>query len=214
MDIEIQAVLGQNITLVYDTLDLQTIDSGELKELMGVQIKPTVMDTPEMIVGVYPPQPIVVEIGDRRIRITLQLAAEDIGGVPLWEIALKCDQLVPKPKSKFVAYGFNYDVGIASTSGNAQEVILGLFVPNREMIEAALEGHLLSIIPRLIFQRDQTRYDLALESVDEQHVKVHMNTHFGFEGVTLPSRDDLQASFQEEYRYLVSMLPRLFHGGG
>jgi len=87
MEIQIQTVLSQNITLVYDSLDLQAIDSGELKGLMGVQTKPMLMDTPEMIVAVYPPEPTVIQIGDRRIRITFQQHNEDIGRVALWEIA-------------------------------------------------------------------------------------------------------------------------------
>lgn len=212
MEIKIQTVLSQNITLVYDSLDLQAIGSSELKGLMGVQAKPMVMDTPEMIVAVYPPEPTVIQIGDRRIRITVQKHSEDIGGIPLWAIAFKCNQLVPKPESTLVAYGFNYDVGLALADGNAHEVTIDLFVSNPQVIEDALEGHLLSFIPRLRFQRGQTRYDLVLEPIDEERMKVHMNAHFEFGGITLPPQDQIRAFFYEEYGYLVSMLPRLFEG--
>lgn len=212
MDIQIETVLKQNITLVYDTLNLQALDTRALKELVGAHA-PMIMDTPDMIVAVYPPEPIVIEIGDRRIRITLQQPAETIGSIPLWEIALRCHQLVPESKSTLVAYGYNYDLEVALAKGSTHEATINLFVSDPNRIMSALEGDLLSFVPRFRFQRDQTRYDLALEPIDDQHIKVHMNTHFGFEGITLPSQDQLQVAFREEYEYLVAMLPRLFAGG-
>jgi hypothetical protein len=212
VDIDVSVVLGQNITLVYDSLDLQAIDSGELKKLTGVETKSMLMDTPEMIVAVYPPEPTVIEIGDNRFRITLPQNSEDIGRVPLWEIAVKCSRLVSESKSKLVSYGFNYDIGVESER-NAHKVTKELFVSNPKMIESALGGYILSFVPRFIFQRDRTRYDLVLEPVDEQRIKVHMNAHFEFEGIALPSQDQLRVSFYEEYQYLASILPRLFEGG-
>jgi len=208
--VEISTVLAQNITLLYDSLDLQAIDSSELKKFMGSQAKPMVMDMPEMIVVVYPAEPLVIQMGDRRTRITLQQGSHDIGELPLWEIALKCNQLVAKTKSTLVAYGFNYDVGVILTSENANEAVLDLFISDSQVIEDALEGHILSFVPRLIFQQDQTRYDLVLEPMAEQRIKVHLNAHFEFEGIVLPHKDQLKASFHEEFEYLASILPRLF----
>jgi hypothetical protein len=210
--VEIPTVLGQNITLLYNSLDLQAIDSSGLKGLMGRQAKPMVMDTPEMIVAVYPAEPLVVQMGDRRTRITLQQRSDDIGGVPLWEIALKCNQLVAESKSTLVAYGFNYDAEAVLTGENANKAVLELFISNPRVIESALEGHVLSLVPRLLFQRDQTRYDLVLEPMAEQRINVHLNVHFEFEGVTLPHEDQLKTSFHEEFEYLASILPRLFEG--
>lgn len=208
VDIDIPAVLSQNITLVYDSLDLQTIDSSKLKELTDA--KAMVMDTPEMIVAVYPAAPIIIQMGDGRTRVTLQRESEDIGSVPLWEIALKCNRLAPK--SALVAYGFNYDVAVEFAGGNAHTIMTGLFVSDPQRIENALEGHLLSSIPRLKFRRGQTLYDLVLEPINEQHIKAHLNAHFEFEGISLPSQDQLEAFFRQEFEYLISVLSRLFEG--
>jgi len=209
VDIDIQRVLSQNLTLVYDSLDLQTIDSSKLKGLMGVEAKAMVMDTPGMIVAVYPPDPIIIQMGDKRTRITLQRQSEDIGAVPLWEIVVKCHQLVPQ--AQLVAYGFNYDVGAVVADGNAYTITMNLFVSNRQMIENVLEGHLWSFVPRLKFKRGGTLYDLILEPRDEQRIKAHFNAHF--QDNTLPPQDQLEGSFRQEFGYLVSMLPRLFEGG-
>jgi len=211
MEFEIQAVLSQNITLVYDLLELQAIDRNALRGLVGPQVNPAMMDTPEMIVAVYSPEPIIVQAGDRRIRITLQQPEEDMGGFPIWDIALKCDTLVSRSKSTLVAYGFNYDVSI-TLSENAHAVTRSLFVDNLQRIESALGGRVLSLTPRLVFERDHTRYDLLIEVVDEEHIKVHLNAHFQFEGIVLPPQDKLQASFREEFGYLTATLSRLFGG--
>ena len=210
MDIEIQRVLSQNITIVYDSLDLRTIDTGKLKGLMGVEAKPMVMDTPEMIVAVYPPHLLIIQIGDRRIRVTFPREREDIGVVPLWEIAIKCHQLVPQ--SQLVAYGFNYDVRAIIANGNVRTITTELFISNWQMIENVLEGHLLSFVPRLKFRRGEALYDLILEPLDEQRIKAHLNAHFEFKDITLPSQDQLEASFRQEFGYLISILSRLFEG--
>jgi hypothetical protein len=44
MEFEIQAVLSQNITLVYDLLELQAIDRNALRGLVGPQVNPAMMD--------------------------------------------------------------------------------------------------------------------------------------------------------------------------
>jgi len=207
VETNIERVLSQNITLVYESLDLRTIDSAKLKGLIA-SAKPMVMDTPEMIVAVYPPMPIIIQMGDRRTRITLQQESEKIGTAPLWEVALKCHQFVSQ--SQLAAYGFNYDVRAMVTDGNAQTITMDLFVPNRETIERVLEGHLASFIPRFKFKRGETLYDLIVEPLDEKRIKAHLNAHF--EGKSLLSQDQLEASFRQEFGYLVSMLPRLFQG--
>jgi len=208
MNLDVSTVLMQNITLVYDSLDLQTIDSSKLKGLVGVEARATVMDTPEMIVAVYPPTPIIIQMGDRRTRITFQQESEDVGGTPLWTIAFHCHELVPQ--SQLVAYGFNYDVGGVVRKGNAQKIAMELFLRDQTMLEEKLGGRLLSFIPRLKFERDRTLYDLILEPLNEQRIKVHLNAHF--ESNILPSQDQLEMSFRQEFQYLFSMLPELFEG--
>jgi len=207
----IEVVLAQNITLVYKALDLQAIETRKLKGFMKGQVKPMVMDTPEMIVVMYPQSPLVIQLGDRRIRITLQKETKNLGEIPLWEIASKCNQLVSE--SIIVAYGFNYDIGVKLADKDAYAATINLLVPDRRMIEDALEGRLLSFLPRIKFKREQTLYDLVLEPKDKHHIKVHMNSHFESKDTPLPSETQLQGSFYGEYGYLTSMLPRLLLKG-
>jgi len=212
VDIDIQTILSQNITLVYDALDLRVIDGGKLKQLVESRSRPMVMDTPGIIVAVYPPEPTLVQIGDNRIRITLQKHSDEIGGIPLWQIAANCNQLVPEPTPNLIAFGFNYDIVMALVGRDAYEVVMNLFIPDPTIIAEATEGKLMSFIPRIRYQRGQTQYDLALEPLDQQRVKVHMNAHFGFEGVALPPQDQLRALFEAEYEYLTFVLQRMFKG--
>ena len=208
MSVEIQSILSQNITIVYESLNLKSIDTHKLKSLLDEKITPTVMDTPEMIVAVYPSDPIFVQIGEDRVRITLPRKVEDIGTVPLWEIASKCDQLVSQMKSLPIAFGFNYDVTLASKVDNATEMLKDLFIPDVEDVDKKIDGHVLAITPRLIFKRDDTRYDLILESVDD-HIKAHLNAHFVHKDKPLPTKDELELAFRREYGFFVMVLSRL-----
>lgn len=208
METTIQSILGQNITLVYDSLDLRAIDGSKLKRVMGDTAM--VMDTPDMIVAVFPPNPVIVQMGDRRTRVSLQQESKAIGAVPLWEIALSCHKLVP-PDSQLCAYGFNYDALALMADADARAVIQDLFVSNLDAVESALGGHLLSFIPRLKFQRGGTVYDLILEPLDRQRIKTHINAHF--EQGTLPSLGEFEASYRDEFEYLASTLPKLLGGG-
>lgn len=212
MSADIKTVLSQNITLVYDSLDLQAVDSSKLKTLTGISSKPMLMDTPEMIVAAYPPEPVpmVIQLADRRIRITLPQSTDSLGDIPLWKIATECNDLVPK--SSLIAYGFNYDVLMEYASGNASKVLVDLFIRDAEAIQNALQGHLVAFIPRLKLRRGQVSNDLVLEPVDDQRIKAHMNSHFEHKGFDLPAPEQLKASFSEEYEYLLSVLPRLLGG--
>jgi len=208
----IRTIITQNITLVYDSLDLRTISINDLRELRGDQTKPTVMDTPEMIVAIYPPEPVVIQMGDRRIRITLPQPQESIDDAVLHEVATKCDQLAGRPRSQLVAYGFNFDVAVELPNRNAHEVVVDRFLKETESIKTTLDGSLISFSPRLMFERNQVRYDLVLEPVNDHAMKVHLNAHFQHAELTLPATDQLSDSFAAQYEYLVSLLSGLLGG--
>jgi hypothetical protein len=208
MAIQATTVLGQNITLVYKVLDPHSVDTGDLKNIMGTDIRPMLMDTPEMIVAVFPPQPVVIEIGNRRIRITLA-RPDRIGSVPIWEIACKCHQLVPNANDQILAFGFNYDIGATLPDVDTKRLVLDMFIPEVTQLEGKLQGSLIAFIPRLIFRRDQLQYDLVLEAISDNRFKVHMNVHHETPATALPDQERLKASFHEQYEYMLSMLPKL-----
>jgi len=206
------SVLSQNITLLYDRLDPQSVNIDELKQLRGAEAQPTVMATPEMVVVVYPPKPIVLQIGDQRVRLTLPQPNAEVGSAPLPEFAQQCNHLVRKTKSKLVAYGFNYDAVLGLDDVNANETAIALFLSDRGKIESAVQGRLVAFTPRFKFQREQTWYNLVLEAVDEQHIQAHFNSHFEFTEIVMPSPKELQSSFREEFEYLDSILESIFGG--
>ena len=207
MSLEIESVLSQNITLVYDSLDLQTVDRNSLRDLVGTQ--PMMIDTPEMIVVSYPTNSVFIQIGDRRIRVTLQQPAGEIGSAPIWDYAVESGTLVPATKSKLVAYGFNYDVAARLPGIDARVALTEIFVADLPRLEEVLGGELASIMPRLVFQREQARCDLVLEPTDGNHIKVHLNTHFEWADIALPSAQELRESFLREYERWKSTLRRL-----
>lgn len=205
----LEAVIGRNITLVYDALDIQAIDRNKLRELMQ-NGQPTIMDTPEMVVAVFPPEPWFVQIGDRRIRLTLPIEMPLLGDFPLWEYAVKAHALVPAGKSSLIAYGFNYDVGVRFPDQIVSDVLNQKFVGNRERLEAEINGELLIFAPRVIFKSSEIRYDLVFEPLDDHRIKVHLNAHFEAKGIQLPTQDDIKKSYMEQFEYLTAALTNLF----
>ena len=161
-----------------------------------------------MIVAIFPPEPLLVQIGERRIRMTLQ-GVQEIGSVPLWDYVVTCRKLVGSPKHQAIAYGFNYDV-IAVTQGVfANDLLRQRFMGDVADIEVRLNGQIQTIMPRLKFLKNGVSYDLILEPVDDARIKAHLNVHYDIPSHRLPSVERLKASFLDQFGYLGETVSRL-----
>ena len=204
-----QTILSQNITIVYDTLDLSVLDTTVLRNLFGKEVRPTIMDTPEMIVGVYAPKPLFVQIGERRIRITNKQKTEKLGEIPLWEIAAKSQAMLPEDKFTTIAFGYNYDIDVSFEDVEVYKMLKEKFIANITQLQEDLDGEVVSFTPRMRFTRGDKRYDFALEPfepLEEQCLKAHLNAHFQLDGFPLPAEEEMKKSFEEEYQYYSEML--------
>lgn len=198
MPAQIEAVFGRNVTLVYDALDPNTVDRNQIRKLIP-GASPTIMDMPEMIVAVYPPNPLVIQIGDRRIRVNLAAETTDLGDFPVWEYAYQCKDLLANSKSSLIAYGYNFDFAIFVPEKKVENILIENFVSDRATLEAKLQGQLLSFIPRLVFKNGNVQYDIIFELFDDHHVKVHGNAHFQEPEIQLPDLNDLRESYIKHY---------------
>jgi hypothetical protein len=235
LSIRIENVVSENLTLVYDVLDVQAINSNGLRELAGAHAKSIIL-TPEQIIAAYPPEPTLVQIDERRVRIAtaqtgglpgglgelLQMqgggqaqagkkaARKDVGAAPLWKTALACNELISG--ATLVAYGFNYGVEATLKNGSALEAIAGLVELNRDRVEGALDGELVSFAatPRLAFRRGQALYDLVLMPAEQQRVRATFNVHFEYDGIALPAEKELEKSYRGEFKTLTTLLSKLF----
>lgn len=208
MTIEIEALLNQNITIVCDSLDLASVDSSKLKTLRGAASQAAIMDVPEMIVAVFPPEPLLVQIGDNRVRITLQ-GPHKLGSVPLWDYVFKCMKLVGLPRTRVIAYGFNYDAIAKVRTVPASDLLKQRVIGDAAVIEEKLGGQLQSISPRLRFVRTGVSYDLILEQLDDERIKSHLNAHFDVAKQGLPLPEKLKKEYLEQYRYFEEVVSRL-----
>jgi hypothetical protein len=233
VSIRIENVVNENLTLVYNLLDPQAINSNGLRKLAGAQAQ-TVMLTPEQIIAAYPPEPTLVQIDKRRVRVAIaqmgdlpgglgqllqmqggaqpqkKAARKEAGTVPLWKTALACNELVSG--ATLVAYGFNYNVEVSVKTGSALEAIAGLVEVNRDKVEGAFDGEFVSFAatPRLAFRRGQALYDLVLMPAEEQRVRATFNVHFEYEGIALPAEKELEKSYRGEFKTLTTLLSKLF----
>ena len=192
---------GQNITIAYENLDLQAVDTRRIK---GFLKKAMVADIPDMIVVIDPTGPLIIQLGDRRIRTTFQRKSVELFN--LWDIAFSCHQLVND--AKLVAYGFNYDISVSIQDENIVDKIMQMFAPCSNEISPKLGGELISVTPRIKFRRDQALYDLILEPVKNNQLAIHLNIHFQFNGVNI-TPDLLKEHFTSGYEYLKTLIPSL-----
>jgi hypothetical protein len=207
LTVAIEKILNQNITLVYDSLDLSPvhIDRNRLREIAGKNAM--VMDTDEMIVAAQPTHAVIFQLGDRRIRISTQQPSKDIGEFPFWLFAQDLHQLVTR--AKLIAYGFNYGI-VAKMEHESNETFATLFLANRTDLERNLNSTVESILPRLRFKRDNVRYDLILEPQQEGQFTANLNAHFTQD--KLPPQNVIERNYKSEYREFVVLLDRVLGG--
>lgn len=210
MAVVIEAVFGRNITMVYNALDLQTIDRNKLREIIPDK-SPTIMDMPEMVVAVYPPSPWLIQIGDRRIRINVAAEIEGLGDFPLWEYAIRCKELIPGEKASLIAYGYNFDFGVRFQGSTPQVIMISKFTPNRAVLEDTLQGTLVSYLPRIVFKTGDVQYDIIFELMNDAQMKVHGNAHFQYGGIQLPHLDGLKSSYIAQYEHLRNIIEKLLN---
>jgi hypothetical protein len=214
MNITIKKILNQNITLVYDSLDLQTIDRNELRKLFDEGVSPTVMDSPGMLVIIAPSTQTIVQMGGNRILVTLPQQSQEIGQKPIWDVTVNCTHLLSNTKSEIIAYGFNYNIEVETALEEVpiDKSFVPLFLARPTVFEKRLDGQLLSFVPRFVFLREQKKYDLKLKPVGERNLQVQLNVHYQVEEYPFPSAERLQKAFFEEFEYLKSILPKILKG--
>jgi hypothetical protein len=205
----IEAVFGRNITIVYESLDLKSVDRNKLQEIIP-GVTPTVMDMPEVLVAVYPPEPWLIQVGDRRMRVNLAMEVDGLGDFPLWEYAIQSQQIIPVGKAPLLAYGYNFDFGVRFDGATPQEMLISKFVLNRPALEEEIQGTLVSYLPRLIFSSGTVQYDIILEPMNDIRMKIHGNAHIQYPGIQFPSGEELKASYIAEFERLQSTISRLF----
>ena len=205
----IEVVFGRNITIVYESLDLQSVDRNKLREIIP-GVTPTVMDMPEVLVAVYPPHPWLIQVGDRRMRVNLAIEVDGLGDFPLWEYALKAQQIIPAGKAPLLAYGYNFDFGVRFDGLTPPEILISKFVPNRQALEEEIQGTLVSYLPRLIFSNGTVQYDIVFEPMNNTRMNIHGNAHIQYPGIQLPSSEELKKSYVAEFERLQSTISRLF----
>lgn len=204
MTFEVSLLPGINITLAYDALPLERINRDQLrKSLNDPQV--VVMDTPDLIVAIAPTRGLLVQVGDRRIRIIDQKQTAP-HKTELAALAAKLHASVAG--SALLAYGFNYDLSLkAQGTQSPAQILKARFLPDEERLAALVQGPIEIMAPRLIFQRRQARYDLVFQP-DDDRLKAHVNVHY--EGGTLPDGVRLQAALDSEAQDMIALLASLF----
>ncbi|RCK72742.1 MAG: hypothetical protein ANABAC_1276 [Anaerolineae bacterium] len=204
----IETIFGRNITIVYKSLDLQSVDRNKLREIVP-GVTPTIMDMPEMLVAVFPPYPWLIQFSDRRLHVNLSVESNELGEFPLWEYAQRAHLTVSPDKAPLHAYGFNFDFGVRFDGITPQELLISKFVSNRRALEEEIQGTLVSYMPRVVFSSDTIQYDIIFEPIDENRMKIHGNAHIEYPGIELPSSEELKALYKIQFERLRNTISKL-----
>jgi hypothetical protein len=206
MVINTTTTLMRDITLLYERIDRSNLDTRKLKNLFDMQS--VSMDTPDILVIVYPPLQLIIQIAEQHIRITHQQQSNKVDALALWDVAEICQRLAGS--KHMLAYGFNYDIVSNVDPAVLEAVTNRWFFANRSAVSTLLEGDIVAFAPRLKFKRSGITYDLLLEEIAPGMLKSHLNAHF--ESKRLPPKAQLKSSFLAEYEKFSTLLHRLFDG--
>lgn len=205
-------LLRQSITLVYAALAVPAMDGNRLKNLAGLQAGRVVL-APDRIAAIYPSAASLVQIDGKRIQLAVQRRDQQVGDVPLWQMAAQCHQLAA---AAVIAYGFNYSVEETLADGNVYATIAGMLNPDAQRVKTIMGGDLVRIAftPVIVFRRGQTLYELSLAPAEEKLMRLNLNVHFEYEGITLPPVEQLEAVYRQEFADFTAVLARLDKGQG
>lgn len=201
MKYAIEAYLGSNITVVFDTLEISSISRDNLRAITG---QSAIMDMPDMIVILNPSGP-VIQIGNRRV-IVIDKSQSIPGNLDVWSPAFQVSSLIKE--SKCIAFGFNYDIRIlVEDVSEVKDYITGKFIPNSKKLEENFEVTNLSFVPTFSYYREEVLYELKVEPIDTSKLIIHLNSHFADK--LLPVQDQLAQIYKKEFDELNRMLSLL-----
>lgn len=214
--VTISIISGLNITLVYDSIDLRSVNRNKLQSVFP-EIAPAVMDTPDVIVATYHPAiPLVVQIERHRLQVSVvQEFSPDnwIDGLehfPLWQYIHDFSDILPVTSS-LIAYGYNFDLVLHTSEGQSSQVLNTAFVGNPQDLEDLLQGTLIHFSPRIVFSKDSIKYDIRFEPLSEDQIRIHINAHFEHPHISIPGPDDVRATYLSNVEYAVDLIQRLLN---
>lgn len=204
-------LVGQNITLIYQTLDYQKVDINQLRNLLDFGNEQMIFKRDGILIT-YPPKGILIQIMQDRMLVTCQQRSDKIGDVPIWEIASYCYQLANG--APLAAYGFNYDLEIVLPQGNIYQILNQVLSPDTSKLEKAVKGSTLALTftAGVTFQHEQKPYSLLIQPQDEKRLRLNLNAHFE-KSKSLPSDTLLEKDYREEYNYLLTIIPGILAEG-
>lgn len=185
MDVESNVAIGTNITVVFETLDLEQVSRDELRSSLAELGRPVLTEIPDqMIALVYPEANVACVIGNRRIRVDFRKEGE-LGEDKVSHIASQA-RLVLAGLS-MVAYGFNFD-SVVTVVGptSAEEHLKSVLVANSIELEAKLRGRLGATTIELGYLRDGKECTLRLQPISGRQIRAHLNVHFATSELPVP----------------------------
>ncbi len=206
MPIENIQLQRTNITIVYRELDFGLVSLDKLTGIFPREPQPIVTSFPDVLVIQYP-NGVLLQLLDRRLR--LDDRSSDLSRSPL--SAILGPIVTAAGQTDLVAYGYNYDVVFGLTGvDDSGAFLVDTFLKNPSGIEGKLNGALGRIKLELVYDVEDSRYSLRLESPNSDNVlRAHLNVHYADKEL-VTDEDSLGKSLSHHYECLHRSLKELF----
>jgi len=194
-------IINQNITIVFDNLDIQSIKIDQLKSIGGKDVAITML--PDLLIMIIPATGLIIQLGDRRLRVTSQIPSSGI--INIWSITKSIKDLLPVNIS---AYGFNFDLLLDLNENHPTMDYRFLFSNDLPALEGIIESKIDRFNPRFAFMHNGALIDLILDPINPISSKMHGNIHY--ENNNFPNEDELNQSFTNQLNYILDLSNKLF----
>jgi hypothetical protein len=177
---KIESVFGRNITLVYKSIDQNSIDIKKAKSIFEKD-QPAVIQIPDSsIIFSYPDKPILIEIENRRIVVAFNFEEEEIGNYPICDYSEFFNDLVMDNGSKLTAFGINLDFGVLLGAG-ASKKLIEIFTDENKPFWKNSKYKLSAYYPKFTLQVDDLPFTFNFTNHDQTRIKIHSNVHYASE---------------------------------
>lgn len=208
MTAELEAVFGRNITLVYNSIDISSLDTKFLKTIFN-DGEPAIIQIPgNVVVFTAQNKPHSVQIDNKRIVIDFSDEINEFGNYPVADYADFFNKYIISKESKLEAYGFNYNLGFKFTN-TITNVLNDLFASGIEKINDKLCGKIIDFYPVFRINKDNLVYQYTFNRHSDNQLKVHVNVHF--QENSLPELQILKEKFKYQCNTITESLLRLIN---
>ena len=173
----IEAVFGRNITIVYNSINIKSLNLEEIKKFFSDE-NPAIIQIPDNVVIIaFPNKPVFIQIEHERLLVNFNFEENSLGDFPICEYTIKINKEIIDSGSKMDSFGFNYDFGIDLHEDANKKLIIQFANFENNYLKKNKEK-LIAFYPTINMKFNEIEYSYIFNQQDSTKIKVHVNAFF------------------------------------